>query len=223
MLTTVDAALNLEALSASAYHEDPFPWAVTEDSFAPRVLEATFPDDHFEHHAQRKLLKAVGKEGSPQWHQHNVRTRPLLELGADEVFEPDTLDEAWLDVARVFLSKEYRDCVSDTIRHDVRGLEFQAHFWRFGAGSFFVPHVDKAHKIVTHLCYFSSDWTPEQGGCLQLQSSPKPEDVKYGLPPKANTSVLLRRTDNAWHAVTPISMSSLKQRLVLQLWFWEDP
>lgn len=218
--TVIGQALNLGALASAELSEDPCPWASYQDVFEPHVLAASFPTDHFSCHSQRRLLEALGKRGSDAWYQHNVETRPLLELGAEEPFAPDGLDGAWLDVASDLLSPEYRECISDVARCDVRRLQMQTHFWRFGEGSFFQPHVDKPHKIVTHLMYLSEQWTPEMGGCLQLLGSGDPGDVRVEVPPLKNTGVVLRRTDWAWHAVSKMPRGREGTRRVLQVWFW---
>lgn len=215
-------ALDLETLAAVRLHSDPAPWANYDGVFQEHVLSAKFPMDRFEEHSQRRLLGALGKQGTEAWYQHNVETRPLLELGRHDAYEPDGLDEAWLDVADDLLSPEYRECVSEVTHHDVRGLQLQAHFWRFGEGSFFTPHVDKEHKIVTHLMYLNDEWLPAMGGVLQLLGSSSPEDVRVEVPPRKNTGVLLKRTDDAWHAVSKIPMGEGWTRLVLQVWFWQS-
>ena len=149
-------------------------------------------------------------------------TRPLLELGKTDPFEPETLAPEWLDVAADLNSPEFRDCLSDVVRHDVRKLDMQAHFWDFLPGSFFQPHVDKPHKIVTVLMYLTKDWTEANGGCLQILGSGDPEDVHCVVPPKVNMGVILKREPRAWHAVTRIPPDSTRNRRLLQAWFWED-
>ena len=130
------------------------------------------------------------------------------------------LNDVWLSVAEDLVSPEYRECISDVIGRDVRNLKMQAHFWRYKAGSFFQPHVDKPHKIVTHLIYLTAGWTSEMGGCFRVLSSGAPEDVFTEIPPTAGRSILLRRTDNAWHSVSPIPRATAHDRLTLQVWFW---
>ncbi len=213
-------ALKLRTLSSAQMSDDPCPWASYEGVFQPHVLSADFPSHHFACHSQRRLLEALGRRHSDAWYQHNVETRALLELGSEEPFEPDSLDDVWLDVAADLLSPEYRDCLSDVAGFDVRRLEMQAHFWRFGEGAFFQPHVDKPHKMVTHLMYLNEQWTPQMGGCLQLLGSGDRDDVRVEVAPIKNTGLVLRRTDSAWHAVSAISRGCEQMRRVLQVWFW---
>lgn len=215
-------ALNLEALASARLNPKPWPWGVYDGALEAQVLEAKFPEDCFQEHSQRRLLRALGKQGTDAWHQHNVETRPLLELGESSVYEPDGLDEAWLAVADDLLSIEYRECISEMADHDVRSLEFQAHFWRFGQGSFFTPHVDKPHKIVTHLMYLNDGWSAGMGGILQILDAEGAERAKAEVPPHMNTGVILKRTDDAWHSVTRIPLGVCWTRRVLQVWFWQS-
>jgi hypothetical protein len=220
-MQVTDGALDLQALSCATVRSDPWYHATYTGVFRPEVLDAPFPDEHFSFHAQRRLLEAMGKKGSDAWYQHNVRTRPLLELGASEPFEPDSLNPVWLKVAKDLTSPEFRDCISDVAQHDVRKLEMQAHFWEFREGSFFQAHVDKPHKVVTFLMYLTKNWAIENGGCLQILSSREPHCAAYTVPPIANNGVILKREPAAWHAVTKIPADSKRHRVLLQAWFWD--
>lgn len=222
-MTSACKAIDLAALSKVRIGPDPWPWGTYEGVFHPEVLRARFPTDHFSYHSQYRILEAMGKRNSDSWYQHNVRTRPLLELGKKEPFEPDTLDPIWLDVARDLLSPSFRECLSGAAQYDVRHFDMQAHFWDFAEGSFFQPHVDKPHKIVTFLMYLTKDWTEENGGCLQVLGSNDPSDVRHVVPPRANTAVILKWEPNAWHSVSRIPFGVTKNRLVLQAWFWGSP
>ncbi|CDG97942.1 putative Oxidoreductase, 2OG-Fe(II) oxygenase family [Xenorhabdus bovienii str. puntauvense] len=215
--------LNLNALKRMKLNHDPSPWAMCDNTFQKTISADMFPVSHWTYHSQRQLAEALGKTGSDEWYQHNVKTRPLLELGETEPYAPDELADIWLVVAGDLLSDDYRECISDVSEYDVSKLQFQAHFWEFGPGSFFQPHVDKPHKIVTHLMYLTDDWVPEMGGCLQLLRSADPKDVVVEIAPKKNTSAIIRRTDSAWHAVTSIPKEIQSVRKVLQVWFWDKP
>jgi hypothetical protein len=216
-------AINLAALSRIHISRDPWPWGTYEGPFHPEVLEARFPTDHFSYHSQYRILEAMGRQKSDSWYQHNVRTRPLLELGKKQPFEPDSLDPIWLDVAHDLISPAFREVLSDAVQYDVRKLDMQAHFWEFAEGSFFQPHVDKPHKIVTFLMYLTKNWTEEHGGCLNILGSADPCDVRRVIAPRANTAVVLKREAQAWHSVSRIPIGVARNRLLLQAWFWHSP
>jgi hypothetical protein len=215
--------INLDALQRASMQTEPFPYGYYDDAFhEPERLTAAFPSDRFEWHSQRTLLEAIGKQGSDAWHQHSVATRALLELGSQEPHASEELDEVWLELAGELLSDDYRECLGELTGRDLRGLRMQAHFWRFEEGSSFQPHVDKPHKVVTHLLYLTDDWTAEMGGCFRILGSADPDDVRGEVPPLPNNSLVLNRTDNAWHSVSAIPRGSGRTRKLLQIWFWGD-
>jgi SM-20-related protein len=212
--------LNIEAIREASMQTEPYPFAAYDGTFkdVDRLL-AAFPDDGFEYHAQRRLLENLGRKGSDDWYRHNVRTRPLLNLGDSAPHEPDALDEVWLEVADDLSSPEYREALTELTGFDVRELPMQTHFWSFEGGASFKPHVDKAHKMVTHLMYLTENWDPSVGGSFLVLGSDDETDVVHSLPPYANSSLVLRRTDNAWHSVDSIPRGGRPRRLI-QTWFW---
>ena len=219
-MTTV---LNLEELGAASLRQEPYPWAWYHNALSePQELIDTFPETGFSWHTQRQILDMTGKQHTDAWYQNNVATRPLIELGEQRPSEPSELGDRWLSTAEDLLTSEYRECLSDLTKHDVRQLRMQAHFWRFDEGSFFQPHVDKPHKVVTHLMYLTDTWTEDMGGCFQVLGSSDPGDVHTEVPPLPNNSVVLKRTDNAWHSVSATPRDSLRSRRLLQVWFWGE-
>jgi hypothetical protein len=219
----VSGVIDLGALSAARLETAPYPWGSYDSTFSQAPPGNSFPASGFTPHAQRRILEVIGKKGTDSWYQHNVETRPLLELGDDQVRETSDLDPYWLEVAEDLVAPSYRECISDVTGYDVRRLRMQVHFWRYGEGSFFQPHVDKPHKIVTHLMYLTDSWTPEMGGCFRILASERADDVYAEVSPDSGRSILLRRTDNAWHSVDLIPRGSTRERHVLQAWFWADP
>jgi hypothetical protein len=216
----VSQAIDFEALGAARFNAEPYPWAQYTGAFADaQRLADTFPDDSYEPHAQQRLLETLGRRASAEWYQHNVFTRALLELGETRPFRPEGLDDAWLAVARDLASAEYRERLTELTGYDVRSIPMQAHFWKYQEGSFFKPHVDKPHKIVTHLMFLTDGWEPAMGGCFQVLGSGRQDDVRAEISPELNNAIVLRRTDNAWHSVSAIPRDQ-RTRKVLQTWFW---
>src|ERR1041384_4883977 len=105
--------IDLAALSSAKLQTAPFPWATYEGTFKQIPPNEAFPTDGFSCHAQQRILETIGKKGSDAWYQHNVETRPLLELGAHRPHSPDDLDDVWLTTAEDLLSPHYRECISD--------------------------------------------------------------------------------------------------------------
>jgi hypothetical protein len=216
----VSNILNIEAIHNASMVDDPYPYAPYVNTFSEvdSLLNA-FPDNGFEYHAQRRLLENLGRKDSPEWYQHNVCTRALLTLGETTPHEPAGLADVWLALAEDIVSAEYREALTELTGFDVRPYPSQTHFWSFEGGASFKPHVDKSHKMVTHLMYLTENWEPSIGGSFQVLGSGDSGDVVAEFPPYANHSLVLRRTDNAWHSVTGIPRDSRPRRLV-QTWFW---
>ncbi len=215
--------INFDAIRSASMQEDPFRYAPYSEAFhAPGELTKAFPEAGFEWHVQRRMLEALGKKGSSSWNQHAVATRALLLLGRREPHDPHELDPVWIELAADLASVEYREALTELTGHDVRSLRMQAHFWRFEPGSHFRPHVDKPHKIVTHLLYLTEEWTPDMGGCFRVLGSEDPDDVLDEVPPLPNNALVLHRTDNAWHSVSPIPEDSGRSRKLVQVWFWGE-
>ncbi|PCG84223.1 hypothetical protein CIB93_20630 [Streptomyces sp. WZ.A104] len=216
-------AINMDAISAARMSDEPFPYALYDEAFHDtRPLIEGFPTEGFEWHSQRRILETLGKRGSDAWYQHSVATRALLELGEERPHRPEGLDDIWSAVAEDLTSAEYRERLTELTGHDVRKLKMQAHFWRFDEGAFFQPHVDKPHKMVTQLFYLTDQWSKDMGGCFRVLGSNDAEDVHAEIPPVPNNSIVLRRTDNAWHSVSPVPRGSGRSRTLLQVWFWDD-
>jgi hypothetical protein len=219
----VENVIDFDTLARTRMQAFPYPWASYSGPFRQPPPAQAFPDKGFVSHAEHRILDAIGKKRTDTWFQHNIETRALIELGAAEPHQVQDLDGIWLAIAQDILSARYRDCLSDVTGLDVRELKMQAHFWRCRGGSFFTPHVDKPHKVVTHLMYLTEDWTPAMGGCFRVLLSGDTNDVHAEVSPAKGQSILLRRTDTAWHSVTPTPRDSPCERRVLQVWFWGDP
>lgn len=203
--------------------DEPFTWASVSRSFVADDLASeladTFPDEGFSWHAQRQLLDALGKTQSPEARRHAVRTRALIERGADDLHAREALAQAWQQVGEDLLSSEYRAALGACAGVDLTGCQMQSHFWRYEPGSRFDPHVDKPHKIVTHLLYFNPGWQDEWGGDLRLLNSDQVDDVAASVTPTAGQGIVLVRSEQAWHAVKELH-DGHGSRKVLQTWFW---
>lgn len=215
--------LDLDALHGARMAEHPYAWGAVARSFADgdaaRELAQTFPDEGFEWHAQRQLLVALGRGDSPEARRHAVRTRALIERGEDGPFEAEALADVWRALAADLLSAEYRAALGACTGRDLSGCPMQTHFWRYEVGSRFDPHVDKAHKVVTHLIYLNEEWDASWGGCLRILRSGDIEDVAHEVVPTAGQAAVLVRCERAWHAVSELQPGH-GSRKVLQTWFW---
>jgi hypothetical protein len=214
--------VDLDQLGQAQMLTEPYPHLVYDGAFGDeanaRTLFDEFPDSGFDWQIEYKIDRALGATG-PKALRHAKRMRILVDADNREPIRPEDLSPAWRRVTEDILDPAYRDVVSDVTGVDVRRTAMLAHFWRFSPGSWFRPHIDKPHKVVTQLFFFGDGWRREWGGCLRLLRSGCEHDVQAEYTPALNRSVVHIRTDNAWHAVSDLAVGCPQERLVFQVWF----
>ncbi|MEX0447538.1 2OG-Fe(II) oxygenase family protein [Xenorhabdus sp. SGI246] len=125
--------------------------------------------------------------------------------------EKDTpLSSVWNEFCEYLRSEQYRDRMGKLIGKDLSSARLNLTLWRYRSSQWLGPHTDKTEKIVTQIFNFSRDWSPDWGGCLRILHSDDSQDIYREIPPELNTSVILQRSDQSWHMVTPISASAPK-------------
>ncbi|MEH2180414.1 2OG-Fe(II) oxygenase family protein [Nostoc sp.] len=93
------------------------------------------------------------------------------------------------------------------------------YLFRYQIGNFSLLHVDAEPIRLVQIFYFNREWNSNWGGGLRILKSQQAEDVYQEVPPLLNTSVVLIRSDNSWHSVTPVSKEATQSRLTLKVAF----
>ncbi|MEU6373189.1 2OG-Fe(II) oxygenase family protein [Streptomyces sp. NPDC046909] len=187
--------------------DEPFPWAVTEPGWAfPEAatteLAATFPNRSFTR--RDTSARSTGKT-------YRNWSRP-----ADPHTAPNAL---WAALLTDLSAPAYRRQVAALLgQPPAGGIELR--FVHHAPGDWLDAHVDSADKLFSHIFYFADDWRPEWGGCLELLRSADPLDVAVSIPPLTGRTVLMARTDDAWHQVTPVSADAAAGRSTLLVHGW---
>ncbi len=214
--------LNQERMAAAVCRTNPYAYFAYSDAFASNEIAAellaSFPDTGYEWQIEYKIDQALGVD-EVKAARHKKRMRVAVDVENPELIDPDSLSSPWRDVMAEVLAPTYRQTMSNLTGIDVRQMPMLAHFWRFAPGSYFRPHIDLPHKVVTQLFYFGEGWQPNWGGYLRLLSEGDMSAVVVEYPPTLNTSVIRVRSENAWHAVSDIAIDCPKERLVFQVWF----
>ncbi|MFE4333865.1 2OG-Fe(II) oxygenase family protein [Streptomyces sp. NPDC056831] len=179
----------------------PYPWMVFPPGTAlPHHLigrlTSSFPKDCY---SRRDASTRDGGKTYRNW------SRPA---GSGE------LDSLWRDLLADLSSAAYRELVAAALDLPEAG-DVELRFVRHARGDWLDPHVDSPDKVFSHIFYFAEQWQPDWGGHLEILGSADPGDVVASIPPLPGQSVLMARTDRAWHQVSrvanhvPISRASL--------------
>ena len=206
--------LNLSALKQAALKTDPFAWAEISGLYSAQdaaELAATYPHDHF------KTVTGYGGEKN-----YDYEARALLPMGSTRIaFEAD-LSDAWRRLARDLCSDAYREAISALSGQDLRDAPVEVNVFHYGPGANLGAHPDLPDKRVTHILYFNEQWDPAYGGCLNILRSNDPTAVSALVEPLIGNSALLVRSDNSWHAVSPVVPSQKISRRSMTVTFYRQ-
>lgn len=216
-MESINNILNFEAISNASLFEDPFRWALLENSFTSEViadaLSQSFPSD-FYGQKRRRLGESSSYGG------HLLVGRGLVARQTGDVFQPASLDPRWLQLVDELMSDRYRKAMETLTGIDLADTQRELICFRQPVGAYLDPHPDNRHKPVSQVFYFSqSDWDKDDGGCLRILRSRDQNDIFAEIEPRINRSVILVRSDHSWHGYPPVKTSSKGPRLCLQLFF----
>ena len=203
--------IQLEQIQNAQLASDPYQWAFVGNLFQAhdaKALAATYPHDHY------KTLR--GNDGEKSYFYD---CRSLVGMGQDGPMYPEELAPQWKAFVDDLLSPGYRRAMSDLVGRDLMGMAMEANLFHYGPGTWMGPHVDLATKIITHVFYFNDGWNDEGGGLAVLRSSDMNDRADY-IAPLVGNSVVLVRSDDSWHAVTPITKESPTSRRSLTVTFY---
>lgn len=204
--------INWSQITQGKLETEPYRWSVIGNLFSPKdaaELAASYPRDHF------KTLSARGGEKD-----YDYDARNLIGMGADTASYPEELSEAWRGFANDLLSPEYRSAMSLLIGRDLTDAPLEVNVFHFGPGASLGPHPDLSDKIVTHVFYFNQSWNKGDGGCLGILRSPDAADLVAEVVPIVGNSAVIVRSDNSWHAVSPVVRGSRTSRRSVTVTFY---
>lgn len=204
--------IDLTRFRPEALRLEPYRWACIDGLFSPddaAALVSGFPRDHF------KTVKGYdGEKG------YEYEARSLIEMNAGVPSHAEYLSPAWRGLAEVLLAPAYRVALSRLCGLDLANLSMEVNLSHYGRRAWLGPHVDLADKVVTHVLYFNEYWNPEDGGCLTILRSSDMNHVVSVVPPIIGNSVVLVRSDNSWHAVSPVRANCRTSRRSLAVTFY---
>ncbi|MFI6697612.1 2OG-Fe(II) oxygenase [Streptomyces sp. NPDC050509] len=210
------AVLDLPALRRAELTERPYRWAELPGTLrgAPgetaRKLEEEFPTQGF------RLTERTGADSEKTYRTRNL---PLIEQGRPVADSLPSLSPLWRRLVGELASPDYRAAVAEATGRPLDRCVIEARAVRYGPGYWIAPHTDRADKVVTQLWYFNSEWPARWQGTLRILGSPAADDVRAEIAPRQGSSVLLVRSADSWHSVTPVSPAASQDRRTLLVHF----
>ena len=206
--------IDLNRISQHKLETEPYRHAVIDQLFSPEdaaALASSYPHDHF------KVLSGRGGEKDYEYEARN-----LIGMGARTATFPEDLSEAWRGFAADLLSPAYRNAMSSLTGCDLTDSPLEVNVFHFGPGASLGAHPDLSDKVITHVFYFNETWNPKDGGCLSILRSSDPQDIVTEVPPIVGTSAVIVRSDNSWHAVSPVINGSRLSRRSVTVTFYRS-
>lgn len=206
--------MNFTRISQHQLESDPYRWAAIDGLFsAPdaAALAATFPRDHF-----KRLADYAGEK------DFEYEARALIGMGERTVSRAEELSPAWRALAADFLSDGYRAAMSTLTGFDLRTAPLEVNVFHYPPGGSLGAHPDLSDKLVTHVLYFNDAWNDADGGCLTILRSADARDVVRTISPVVGNSAVLVRSDDSWHAVSPVVKSCRLSRRSLTATFYRE-
>jgi SM-20-related protein len=189
--------IDVSRISDSRLETVPYRWASIDRLFSREdaaTLAATFPQNHFKRLATYDDQKAFDYE-----------IRCLIRMGDASLSRERQLSAAWRALAHNFLSSAYREAMESLTGFDLSSAPLEVNVFHYPPGGSHGAHPDHRDKIVTHVLYFNETWNDEDGGCLTILRSSNPRDVAMQVSPVVGNSAILVRSDDSWHAVSPVA------------------
>lgn len=204
--------INLDRILQRRIETEPYRWAVIDDLFLPSDAEAladSFPHDRF------KLHSYYGGDKDSEY-----EARALVGMGEQSISGAEDLSTTWRALANDFLSTAYRTAMSSLTGIDLSVAPLEVNVFHYPPGGLLGAHADLPDKIATHVLYFNRSWNDDDGGCLAILGSSDPRDIVKTVSPVVGNSAVLVRSDNSWHAVTPVIKSCRLSRRSLTATFY---
>jgi Rps23 Pro-64 3,4-dihydroxylase Tpa1-like proline 4-hydroxylase len=194
--TKGDPMIDLQRLAGATLESEPYQWAAVDGLYSRHdgaALAETFPVDHY------KRVEAYGGEKD-----YAYDARLLIGMGARTVAHREHLSDAWQRLADDLRSPEYREAIAALTGVDLSGALLEVNVFHYGPGASLGAHPDLPDKLVTHVLYFNRTWNVADGGCLTILRSKEADSLVATIPPVVGNSALLVRSDESWHAVSPV-------------------
>ena len=222
--------LNFESIRATEMQKVPYNWALIKNLLLPEAsleLAASFPHDKFhlsegdgygylwtKMFVTSEDISSMLKFGDSRWQQRIAEGRFTSDLGH--------LSNVWQQLIEGLWTDSYRKALAEMSELELKDCAMGIGFRRYNMGHSHRPHTDEPNKILTHLLFFNQQWSVDWGGCLRILKDSQPESAFQDILPISDSSVVIARSDNSWHTVTPLTCPASESRLALRVAFFRN-
>lgn len=207
--------VNLDAIRTARLAAEPYQHAVLDNSFVDpettAALAVEFPAEGFRYDARES-----NEDGKKRYRSYNYE---LVDFGRPARENIAALSDRWRQVLDDLMADSYRAAVAARTGADLTGTVLDVMLFRYARDCWVEPHVDRPDKVVSHLFYLNLVWQEDWSGALRILRGPDLDDYERQVFPHAGNSVVMIRTDGAWHGVPPVSGSARQDRKLLLVHF----
>ncbi|MGE7308092.1 2OG-Fe(II) oxygenase [Priestia megaterium] len=207
--------LNIKLFEGNNIETIPFKWGSINDSFISKDIALQlclkFPANNFKH--------TIKNDSNKNYNMYNLQLVKNSEIISTN---SEIIDDIWTNFAKELLSDSYRNTLEKYVGESLSNLKMDIIFWRYEKGCWLDAHLDKEEKLVTQIFYFNEHWEDNWGGHLLVLNSENLNDIAHKVSSKVNSSAIIYRDENSWHAVEEVSNLALESRKSLQVIFYKN-
>lgn len=207
--------LNFIGIKNNKINTVPFSWGVIDNIFCSSKkandLYSIFPKKGFNY-----VEKSDSHKNYSMYNLEVVKNNKII------IENMNFIDNEWKNLILDILSIEYKNLMEEYSSVSLDNTSIDIIFWKYDNGCWLDSHLDKESKILTHILYFNKSWNKNYGGNLLILNSDNIDDIYEKVPPTLNTSGVICRGKNSWHAVEKVKVSNLIERQSLQIIFHKE-
>ena len=222
--------LNFQSIRTAAMQKAPYNWALIKNMLSTEAsleLAVSFPYEEFRlsegegyGYSWGKMLATsedislMLKSSDNRWRQRMAQGRLTYDLGH--------LSNVWQQLIEGLWTDSYRAAIAEMSGLELNNCVMDIGFRRYKLGQLHHPHTDEPNKVLTHLLFFNQEWSEDWGGCLRILKDSQPESAFQDILPLSDSSVVIVRSNNSWHMVTPLTCPVSECRLALRVAFFRN-
>lgn len=222
--------LNFESIRTAAMQKAPYNWALIKNLLSTEAnleLAVSFPYEEFRLSegegygyswgkmlATSKDISLMLKSSDNRWRQRMAQGRLTSDFGH--------LSNVWQQLIEGLWTDSYRKAIAEMSGLELNNCVMDIGFRRYKLGQLHHPHTDEPNKVLTHLLFFNQQWSEDWGGCLRILKDSQPESAFQDILPLSDSSVVIVRSNNSWHMVTPLTCPVSESRLALRVAFFRN-